>query len=65
METSGIANADVNDLEQRIKDGIPKSLQYSRLLGYSPGGREPCIFPPEFLPEPDGALLAGIVEPDW
>ena len=31
LETSCVANADVDDLEQRVKDGIPESLQYSCL----------------------------------
>ena len=31
LETSCVANAGIDDLEQRVKDGIPESLQYSCL----------------------------------
>ena len=31
LETSRVANAGIDDLEQRVRDGIPESLQYSCL----------------------------------
>ena len=31
LETSRVANARIDDLEQRVRDGIPESLQYSCL----------------------------------